>query len=48
MRKDFSGLDRLASVAGNRFVQGIVMYDGDQAISFSDRLRAVPLACVWA
>jgi hypothetical protein len=47
-RRDFSGLDRLASIAGNRFVQGIVLYDGDQILSFADRLRAAPLAVVWA
>jgi uncharacterized protein len=48
VRKDFAGLDRLASIAGNRFVQGIVLYDGDQAISFGDKLRAAPLASIWA
>ena len=47
-RRDFSGLDRLASIAGKRFVQGIVLYDGEQPLSFADNLRAAPFASVWA
>lgn len=47
-RRDFSGLDRLASIAGKRFVQGIVLYDGERPLSFADNLRATPLASVWA
>jgi predicted AAA+ superfamily ATPase len=47
-RRDFSGLDRLASVAGKRFVQGIILYDGHQVLSFAVNLRAAPLASVWA
>lgn len=47
-RKDFAGLDRLAAAAGSRFVQGIVLYDGDQTLSFADHLRAVPIASLWA
>lgn len=47
-RRDFSGLDRLASIAGNSFVQGIVLYDGERSLAFADNLRAVPFASVWA
>lgn len=47
-RRDFSGLDHLASVAGRSFVQGIVLYDGERPLSFADNLRAVPFASVWA
>jgi hypothetical protein len=47
-RKDFSGLDRLASAAGRQFVQGIVLYDGERSLPFADNLRAVPFASVWA
>jgi uncharacterized protein len=47
-RRDFSGLYRLASNAGKHFVQGIVLYDGEQALSFADNLRAAPFASVWA
>ena len=47
-RRDFSGLDRLATIAGKSFVQGIVLYDGERPLSFADNLRAVPFASVWA
>jgi uncharacterized protein len=47
-RRDFSGLDRLASVAGKHFVQGIMLYDGERQLSFAGNLRAVPFASVWA
>jgi hypothetical protein len=47
-RCDFSSLDRLASIAGDRFVQGIVLYDGERSVSFARHLRAVPFASVWA
>lgn len=47
-RRDFSGLDRLASIAGGRFVQGIVLYDDERPLSFADNLRAVPYASIWA
>ncbi len=47
-RRDFSGLDRLASIAGKSFVQGIVLYDGERPLSFADNLRAAPFASMWA
>lgn len=47
-RRDFSGLERLASAAGSAFVQGILLYDGDQTLSFGENLRAVPLPTLWA
>jgi predicted AAA+ superfamily ATPase len=47
-RRDFSGLDRLSSIAGKHFVQGIVLYDGEQPLSFADNLRATPFASAWA
>lgn len=47
-RRDFSGLDRLAAIAGSRFVQGIVLYDGERPLSFAENLRAAPFASVWA
>jgi predicted AAA+ superfamily ATPase len=47
-RRDFAGLDRLASAAGKHFVQGIVLYDGEHILSFAENLRAVPMASLWA
>jgi predicted AAA+ superfamily ATPase len=40
---DFKGLRRLREVAGKPFVTGIVLYDGQQALSFGDGFWAVPL-----
>ena len=45
--KDFSGLRKLASACGKNFVQGIVLYDHDQAVPFGENLCAAPLASLW-
>jgi predicted AAA+ superfamily ATPase len=42
-RRDFGGLERVASAAGRAFVQGIVLYEGAQTLSFAENLRAVPV-----
>lgn len=47
-RRGFFALDRLASIAGKSFVQGIVLYAGERPLSFADKLLAVPFASVWA
>jgi uncharacterized protein len=47
-RRDFAGLERVASAAGTAFVQGIVLYDGDQILSFGKSLRAAPFPILWA
>jgi uncharacterized protein len=47
-RRDFVGLERVASAARTAFVQGIVLYDGAQTLSFGESLRAVPLSALWA
>lgn len=47
-QRDFGGLQRVASAAGSAFVQGILLYDGEQAVSFGKNLRAVPLPTLWA
>jgi hypothetical protein len=46
-RHDFRGLQRLASNAGERFVQGILLYSGEQTVAFADNMRAVPLPSLW-
>ena len=46
-RGDFRGLERLAAVAGSAFVQGIILYDGEQSLSFADTLHASPVAALW-
>jgi predicted AAA+ superfamily ATPase len=47
-RRDFLGLERVASAAGSAFRQGIVLDDGVQTLSFADILRAIPLSALWA
>ncbi len=43
---DFKGLRRLKDHTGKDFVSGIVLYDGDKALSFGEGLWAVPLAAL--
>ena len=46
--REFAGLERIASAAGSAFVQGILLYDGEQTLSFGEKFRAVPLPVLWA
>ncbi len=41
---DFHALRKLASLSGNDWVSGIVLYDGDQCLPFGDSFWAVPLS----
>lgn len=45
---DFKGLRKMATALGDRFVQGVVLYDGDQVVPFGERLFAVPISALWA
>ena len=45
---DFRGLRKLAGATGADFAGGVVLYDGETAAGFSDRLYAVPLSRLWA
>lgn len=45
---DFGGLQRLATAAGNKFRFGIVFYDGNDGVSFGERMAAAPLSVLWA
>lgn len=44
---DFRGIRKLASVSGSRFRGGVVLYDGELAVSFGDRMHAVPIRALW-
>jgi predicted AAA+ superfamily ATPase len=46
--KDFTGLKRFQSVAGDRFKIGVLLYDGDHTTAFGDNLYAVPLGALWS
>ena len=44
---DFRGLRKLKAAAGQRFVCGVVLYDGEHTLRFGDGLFAVPLRALW-
>jgi hypothetical protein len=44
---DFRGLHKLKALAGRRFVSGVVLYDGEVAVSFGEGLFAVPIRMLW-
>ncbi len=43
---DFKGLRRLKEHIGKDFITGIVLYDGDKALPFGERMWAIPLAAL--
>jgi uncharacterized protein len=45
---DFRGLKKLQEVTGDRFVCGVVLYDGETTLSFGEKLFAVPIRALWA
>jgi uncharacterized protein len=45
--KDFQGLRRLKNLAGDMFVMGLVLYDGDHSTQHEERLYSVPVGCLW-
>lgn len=44
---DFRGLRKLKEIAADRFVCGVVMYDGEVTVRFAPDLFAVPLRTLW-
>jgi len=44
---DLRGLKRLASLAGNQFTLGVVLYDGTETLPLGDRLWAAPISTLW-
>lgn len=44
---DFSGLRALSDAAGDKFARGVVLYFGEQRLSFADNLWALPIASLW-
>lgn len=45
--RDFRGLKKLQAAAGKRFVAGVVLYDGDNALPFGTGMFAVPVRALW-
>ena len=46
-RKDFQGIEPFAETVGDKFYRGVVLYAGNQGVSFSERLLALPISSVW-
>ncbi len=46
--EDFRHLAWLRDRLGKRFTRGVVLYAGDKALPFGDRLEAVPMSAVWS
>jgi len=44
---DFKGLRKLKEICGDRFMGGVVLYDGEYSASFAPDLFAVPLRWLW-
>ena len=44
---DFRGLRKLAAACGDRFANGVVLYDGETTTRFGNRLYAVPIRRLW-
>ena len=46
-RRDFRGLETLATLAGERFVRGVLLYTGATAVPFGRKLHALPMTELW-
>jgi predicted AAA+ superfamily ATPase len=44
---DLRGLKKLASLAGDQFKMGILLYDGDETLPLGDHIWAAPMATLW-
>ena len=42
------GLQLLERELSESFVQGVVLYSGDEVVPFGKRIRAVPMSALWA
>lgn len=47
VRKDFLGLDALVEDTGKRLVRGVVLYTGNESVSFTENYLALPVSALW-
>lgn len=45
--KDFAGLKALQTESGQRFARGVVVYLGENAVPFGEKLWALPMTALW-
>lgn len=46
-QKDLKGLKKLASLAGDRFKMGLLLYDGTETMPLGENIWAAPLSSLW-
>ncbi len=46
--RDLNGLRAMREEAGDRFLRGVLLYNGDQVLSYGSDLLAVPISAVWS
>lgn len=46
--EDLGGLRNLASLVGDRFIAGYVLYTGQQTLPFGPKIRALPMDALWS
>lgn len=46
-KEDLRGLKRLATIAGDKFKMGVILYDGAETMPLGDRLWAAPISALW-
>ncbi|MBE0472949.1 ATP-binding protein [Rhodoferax sp.] len=44
---DLRGLKRLASIAGDQFKLGVILYDGTETLPLGNRIWAAPISSLW-
>jgi len=45
--KDVRALRDLADALGPRFVRGVLLYTGERAVPFSEKIFALPVQALW-
>lgn len=45
---DAAGIRAFASLAGDRFVRGVVFYGGTETVPLGERIEAVPVGALWS
>ena len=44
---DFGGMRELAALAGDKFHRGIILYTGQETVSFGPNFTAMPISALW-
>jgi len=46
-KKDFAGLEALSEMVGDRLVRGVILYRGDEVITFGEKYSTLPISSLW-